>query len=39
MFDQCPLKRVNVAKGAVLEYDFPESCIVMESDANEDEQH
>jgi hypothetical protein len=28
MFGGCPLKRVNVGKGVVLGYDFPESCVI-----------
>jgi hypothetical protein len=37
LFNECPLKHVNVKKGLVLEYDFPESCVVVEIESNEED--
>jgi hypothetical protein len=31
-FSDCPLKYVKVAKGVILEYEFPEDCIIQEID-------
>jgi hypothetical protein len=36
-FSDCPLKCVNVVKGVILKYEFPEYCTIHEIDSTENE--
>jgi hypothetical protein len=36
-FSYCPLKCVKVAKGVIVEYEFPENCTIHELDLTQDE--